>query len=298
MNENIESVNRHSVTNFKPEEYEVLDYLDNQRPRYCGMPVQLWKEEIAAWEANIAFYFPHWKSAGQGHPEHNIHKCRHCGNTNVRYIVAVLHHPTQTNVVFGSDCVEHLGFANRSAFKAAQVRARAEQGNARLRVYHQRVEFLKALPELEAFLKSENLFTSPLHANNHFARDIVAKLNQYGSISPRQVECLMASIQRDLEAPARQAERDARKAAAGPAPEGRQEVSGEVVMVRDYDSQFGVQTKMLVVLANGSTVFVSVPSSATVEKGQQIKFTATFTPKADDKTFAFGKRPTKLSVRN
>lgn len=289
--------NIHSVANFKPEEYEILDYLDNHRPQYCGQPIAAWVQEIKRWEEDMRHYFPTWdrQCFPDSLPEHNIHKCRHCGNTNVRYIVAVKHLPTGVNLVFGSQCVEHLGFANFSEFKAAQVRARAEQGSARLRVYHQRKEFLSNLPEFDAFLKSGELETNPVHANNSFARDIVSKLNQYGSLSPAQVEAFMTSIRRDQERVKREAEIAARKAAAGPAPVGRQTVQGEVVMVKNYDSDFGIQTKMLVVLSNGSTVFVSVPRSAVVDKGRKVQFTATFTPKQEDPKFAFGKRPTKLS---
>lgn len=290
--------NIHSPTNFRPEEYSVIDYLDNQRPRFMGGNPAWYAEEVKHWEREIARFFPNWRN---GNP--SIHRCGHCGNCNVRYIVAVEHMPTKTNVVFGSDCVTKLNFANRDELKAAQIRARAEQGNARMAVYQKRVSFMQANPALATALVD---ISEPVHANNSFAHDVVNKLNQYGYLSERQVECLLASLKRDVEfaatAIARAEAEAARKATALPAPSGRVQVQGTVVMTRGYDSQFGITFKMLVVLDTGAKVFCSIPSDLNntedygTLKGKRIEFTATFTPAPDDKLFAFGKRPTKARV--
>lgn len=289
--------NPHDATNFKPEEYSVIDYLDNQRPRYMGQSITGWQEEIKYWEEQMARYFPGWRNANP-----NIHKCGHCGNTNVRYIVAVEHMPTGKNVVFGSDCVLRLNFANHSEFKAAQVRARAEQGNARLAVYAKRVAFLAANPELATVLANVD---APVHAKNSFAHDVVNKLNQYGELSPRQIECLIESLARDVEwentRASRAAAEEARKATALPAPTGRVQVTGTVVMTKSYDSDYGVTLKMLVLLDTGAKVFCSVPSDLDccevgTLKGKRVQFTATFTPDKNDALFAFGKRPAKATV--
>lgn len=291
--------NPHDATNFKPEEYSVVDYLDNQRPRYMGGPVEFYAAEVKRWEEEMAYYFPGWRNA-----QPNIHACGHCGNTNVRYIVCVEHMPTKTNVVFGSDCVLRLNFANHSEFKAAQVRARAEQGNARMAIYQKRVAFLEANPELATVLAN---IDAPVHANNGFAHDVLNKLNLYGYLSERQVECLVKSLARDVEFENTRASRalaeETRKATATPAPKGRVTVTGTVVMTKVYESSFSRygQLKMLVLLDTGAKVFCSVPSGLDTEgdgilKGKRIEFTATFTPKPDDILFAFGSRPTKARV--
>ena len=291
--------NIHDAANFKPEEYSVVDYLDNQRPRYMGGPVEYYVAEVKRWEEEMAHYFPGWRNANP-----NIHACGHCGNVQVRYIVCVEHMPTKTNVVFGSECVEKLQFANRDELKATQIRARAEQGNARLATYGKRCTFLASRPALADWLTT---IDNPVHANNGFAHDVVSKLNQYGSLSERQVECLVKSLARDIEfaatAATRAAAEEARKATALPAPTGRVVVTGTVVMTKIYESGFSKvgQLKMLVLLDTGAKVFCSVPSSLETEgdgvlKGKRIEFTATFTPKADDALFAFGKRPTKARV--
>jgi len=289
--------NIHSPANFRPEEYSVIDYLDNQRPRYMGGNPAWYAEEIKHWEREIARFFPNWRN---GNP--SIHRCGHCGNCNVRYIVAVEHMPTKTNVVFGSDCVTKLNFANRDELKAAQVRARAEQGNARMATYQKRCTFLEANPILAGVLTT---IDNPVHAKNGFAHDVVSKLNQYGNLSERQVISLLASLARDIEwaatAAARAEAEVQRKATALPAPSGRVAVTGTVVMTKIYEGGFGEQLKMLVLLDTGAKVFCSVPSDLnTAEtgelKGKRIEFTATFTPKSDDNLFAFGKRPTKARV--
>jgi hypothetical protein len=290
--------NIHSVANFDPSEYEIEEYLDNQRPRYCGGPVAGWAAEVENWENTMASYFPHWKAANL-FPEQNIHKCRHCGNTNVRYIVAVWHSPSARNVVFGSDCVAHLGFAGRDDFKASRVRARAEQGNARMRVFKLREEFLAANP---AVLDAITAAADPVHANNAFVRDVLSKLNRYGSLSENQVNAFVKSLARDRDnelVKAHRAEAEAaRRATATPAPNGRVTVQGEVVSVKDYDGQFGICWKMLVLLDTGSKVFVSVPGGIdqTTLRGRKVRFTASFTPSATDPLFAIGKRPTKAEL--
>jgi hypothetical protein len=263
-------INIHSTVNFNPAEYEVVDYLDNQRPRYYGQPIEALQAEIEYWKQSIRQYFPTCACVTEGNvrqlPEHNIHKCRHCGQTNVRYICAVKHLPTGQFVVFGDVCVEHLGFANFQEFRAAQVRARAAQGNANLRAYRKRLAFLDANPAFKAVVERwDAILADPVHRNNSFIRDIVAKFNQYGELSPRQLECLLQSIQRDIDG-ARRREEAARHQAAlvasgVTAPTGRVTVEGKVISVKLHEGAYGSQWKMVVVLTSGAKVYSTVPSA-------------------------------------
>lgn len=292
-----ETNNPHS--NFDPAEYSVVDYLDNRRPQYMGGPVEYYVAEVKRWEEDIAYYFPHWKSACT-HPTHNIHRCHHCGNGTVRYISVVEHLPSKALIVFGSECTHHLGFADRHAFKLAQIKSRAEQGHARLRVWNTRTQFLAANPKLAAIIESKPL-EQTAHAQNAFARDILAKLDQYGSLSERQVECLIESLERDTTRVSRKAQDEIEKAAllaAGVrAPEGRKTVEGTVVSTRVQESQFGMVYKWLVKLTDGTKVWTTIPTGLGTElKGLRVRFTATFEVSKDDQLFAFGKRPTKASV--
>ena len=301
--------NIHSVANFNPADYEVLDYLDNQRPRYAGEPMAAYEMRVQVWKREIARYFPTSACVSEGNvqqlPEHNIHKCRHCGNTNVRYIVACLHRPTGVNVVFGDVCVDHLGFANHQQFRAAQLRARAAQGNANLRAYRQRLQFLEQHPAFKELVESGEL-THPVHANNAFVKDVIAKFDKYGVLSERQVESVIRSCQRDHEFARRRTEQEReeliRRATAQPAPNGRLTVEGKVIMVKDYGFDGISRWKMLMLLTNGSKVFVSVPTSLVNQgnvrdlRDKCIRLTATWAQKPDDTLFAYGKRPTNAEV--
>ncbi len=292
------SENIHSEKNFNPEQYEVVDYLDNKRPIYTGQPVKVFEEQVARWEEDIAFHFPGWRSGGD-----NIHKCAHCGNTMVRWISVVKHLPTGKKIVFGADCTFRLDFPNRQAFKLAQLKSRAELAHARLKVYNLRTQFLADHKDLAAALET---LDAPVHAGNTFAHDIAHKLNQYGTLSPRQVECFISTLARDIERQTMQAQREAQKAvlvASGvKGPVGRLEVSGKVLSVQLRDSQWGSSLKWLVELTTGAKVWSTVPATAAggsdwkLLKGKTVKFTATFEQSEDDALFSFGSRPTKVSV--
>ena len=223
--------------------------------------------------------------------------------------VAVLHRPTNQTVVFGDICVERLGFVSHDAFKAAQLRARAQQGHARLAIFRRREAFLAEHADVSAVLSNEAEMTHPDHSNNAFARDLVAKLNQYGSWSDRQVECFLASVERDHTFARQRAERAtqeaARRATAQPAPQGRVTVEGQVVGVKEHQMEgYGYRVdevtvfKMTVLLDNGSKVWLTLPSgfSSQEVRGRRIRVTATFTRSNTDPTFAFGKRPSGLEV--
>jgi hypothetical protein len=300
--------NAHSVENFNPAEYEVLDYLDNKPPQYFGQPMAVFEAQREAWKRAIREYFPTSACVTTGSapqlPEHNIHKCRHCGQTNVRYIVAVRHIPTNVNVVFGDVCVGHLGFRNHNEFRAAQVRARAAQGNANLAAYRRRLQFLDQYPALKQVIESGEI-DHPVHANNSFVKDVLQKFNKYGTLSERQITALLSSLQRDHNLSRNREERERteviRRQTASPAPSGRATVEGQVLMAKNYDSDLGgVRWKMLVMLTNGAKVFVAVPAALLRLctdprrdlREKFVRFTASFTPKPDDVLFAYGKRPT------
>lgn len=300
----------HNETNFKPEEYEVLEYLDNQPPKmfmplyFFGMNMVEYEEQVTAarteyearraqWNAEMDQYFPHRREE-----QPSIHKCTHCGNTQVRYIVAVRHVPTNQNVVFGDVCVERLGFANHNAFKAAQLRAKAAQGNASVAVYNKRLKFLDAHPDFKTVLDNPVEIGHPVHAKNGFLADILAKFNKYGYLSENQVNAFLKSVVRDHEFAARRAQEAA--IPKGRAPTGRVVITGELVKVKTVTDQRGFNsTKMTLKLSNGARVYMTMPSSydyASYPEGSKVAVRATITASRDDQSFGFGKRPTLISA--
>ena len=274
----------HNPTNFEPSDYAVVDYLDNKRPQYCGGDVDAYREDIKMWEADMrAVLGADWIK--------KIHRCVHCGNGNVRWITAVKHAPSGETVVFGSDCTERLGFANKVAFKLALLQSRADTQAKNFKLYQAKVAFLAANPAIADALVRIN---EPVHARNSFAKDVLGKLAVYGSLSARQIECVLSSMQRDIERAASQAVEAVEPK--GDAPSGRADVSGVVLTIKTQESDYGSVTKMLLKLDNNSKVWLTVPAGADLNRGDRCTVRATFTVSNDDKSFAFGKRPIVLST--
>lgn len=274
----------HNPTNFEPAHYQVEDYLDNKRPEYFGQGIEAFRAEIAWWEADMARVLgADWRM--------KAHHCVHCGNGNVRWITAVRHLPTNEVVVFGADCTARLGFEDRKAFKLAQLKAKAEAGHARLRIWKMREAFVAAHPDLATAIQEAQ---QPIHQGNTFVADVLNKLNQYGSLSDRQVTAVIGSLRRDYEVAARKAQEALE--VKGAAPSGRQTVTGQVLTLREQASDFGIVTKMLLKLTNNSRVWLTCPSGSQIDRGDTVTIRATFQPKADDPSFAFGSRPQALDV--
>jgi hypothetical protein len=276
----------HNPTNFEPADYDVIDYLDNKPPQFYGQDTEAFELELKWHRDEMARTFgADWQK--------KIHHCIHCGNGNVRWITAVLHKPTNETVVFGADCTERLGFANRQAWKLAQLKSKAEAGHQRIKVWKKREAFVAAHPEVALALEAVK---QPLHAGNLFVIDVLAKLNTYGDLSDRQVAAIVKSLAGDQQ----RADRKAAEAleVKGDAPTGRQTVTGTVLTVKAQDTDFGIVKKMLLKLANNSKVWLSVPSGAgDLHQGDVVKVTATFQVSRDDVHFSFGKRPYLVDVK-
>jgi hypothetical protein len=299
----------HNPSQFKPEDYEIVEYFDNQPPRHLFVDSQTQAErdtetlllelesmlgmeptvieprpdKIAEWNAERDLLFPD-----------GAYKCQHCGNGNVRYVVSALHKPTNRRVCFGDICVNRLQFANQQEFKAAALRRKGALQAAALRVWHQCKKYVMEHPEVATYARQ---MQEPVHANNLFVKDVFHRFWKYGSMSPAQLAAIGNSLQRDIDVAARRAAIAAEPPPSAPAPEGRVQVTGEVLSMRIDRTQFGCITKMLVKLASGSKVWCSVPTGANeLRRGDTITFTATFERKAGDQFFAFGKRPRLHSV--
>jgi len=273
----------HNPTNFEPSDYNVLDVYDNKRPEYYGQEVEAFAFEVQQWKDELAAAFgPDWMK--------KIHHCAHCGNGRVRWITAAHHIPTGEVVVFGTDCTVRLGFDNKWAFRLAQLQSKAEAGHARLKVWTARCAFLEANPEFAAAVEQAKL---PAHARNGFVQDVIGKLNHYGSLSPRQVDAVIKSLARDVQFAGQKAVEAVE--VKGPAPVGRQTVTGEVLSTKVVEGYYGSQVKMLLKLQNNSRAWMTVPAAVVLEKGDTVTVTATFEVSKDDASFAFGKHP-KVAV--
>ena len=139
-------------------------------------------------------------------------------------------------------------------------------------------------PQLAAVLAELEHNPEP-HADNRFVHDVVGKFKRFGSISEAQLNALERSLARDTEKATEKAEPK------GPAPQGRVQVSGRVLSLKEQGGIYGLSVKMLLKLENNSKVWVSVPKGATVKAGDNLNLVATFTVSDTDPSFAFGTRP-------
>lgn len=267
----------HNPTHFNPTDYTVTGYFDNQ----------LDTVELRA--LNITG---------------STHKCCHCGNGTVRYITVCRHAPTQTLVVFGAICTDKLGFSGRSEYLLAKLQARATAHAASQRLRQSIEAFWQRYPDFAALAQPvlEQGANHPVHGRNGFALSVLSSITRYGSLTERQRVTVEQSLHRDIE-------RAAAKAAAaltpkGDAPNGRVTVTGTVISLKEYSDinslagrrwgSYGVMdvvVKMLVELPNGARVFCTRPSGSGINRGDTVTVTATWTRKADDRSFATGKRP-------
>lgn len=158
---------------------------------------------------------------------------------------------------------------------------------AKVKVLRER--FMAEHPEVLKWIAEAE---KPVHRDNTFVHDVLAKLDRYGSLTDRQMAAIPTSLARDVEF----AERRAREASEtkGDAPDGKAEVTGKVVSIKWRESHWGATRKMLVKLTNNSKVWLTAAEE--IEPGDTITVRATFTRSDDDRSFAFGKRPKLVEV--
>lgn len=223
-------------------------------------------------------------------------RCSHCGNGTVKYIAACIHIPTGEKVVFGSQCVERLNFKDGKQFQLARLKSLAEAHRTKLANYLRREEFIKNNPGLNEIVEKAKEIT---YGESYFIRNIADKLDNYGYLSDKQVDSFVKAVNRHFE----YKEKLKNKPKGGPAPVGKQTITGTIVSFKDVESNYGyrpvMQTKMLVLLENGSKVYGTMPASVNQDtaKGSEITFTATFEVSKNDESFGFFKRPSKVTVK-
>lgn len=272
----------HNPSQFNPADYTVIDYFDNQPPR---------AEKWTTWTEAGAAAFGHLREAWTKErqflfPEDNCYRCEHCGQTNVRWVVSVRHNPTGKHVCFGNECAFRLDFATRSDFRAAQLRQRSEARAENLRRLIEREQFIAATPGLVELLARAEKST------NSFVRDVVAKLNRYGSLSPAQISAVANALDRDER---RAAEKAIEPQPTTPAPEGRAVVTGVVLTVKEQEGFYGTTFKALIRLTDHNKVWVTQPSGANFERGWTVTLRASWTRSNTDEHFSFGSRPHLIS---
>ncbi len=215
----------HRPSAITPADYVLEDYFGYER---CGT------QEDPETGRDVPILEPYGEEARQAYLNGkqvgvytgNSEKCDACG---ARYIhgATLFHKPTGGFVTFGQDCsTKYL------SLRTLSKRERADRAWARLRRREAKAKnriLLAAHPGINAALKTDH----------YISRDLRAKAIKWGGLSDRQVE-LAFKLVGDT------AKREAEKADAVPAPEGRFEVTGEILCTKIQDGFYGPQEKMLV----------------------------------------------------
>lgn len=254
----------------------------------------------------------HMKQTGGNFSDHQHGgSCQVCG-ANSHYLGVFYHSATNQYIQTGYECADKMSLGDSKAFKAFRKQIKDS------------ADFMTGKKKAEQILQDSNLqscweiyLRSPEDRSinsEHIIASIVSNLVRYGSLSMKQEEYLRhllgnIDVQKGWAA-AREEQDRIRQETAEDCPEGRIEVLGTVVSVKEKDTQFGYTLKMLVESTSGFRVWGSVPSSLkcllfseggeltqrTVKRGDKIKFSATVSPSDEDKKFGFFSKPTKANI--
>lgn len=224
--------------------------------------------------------------------------CMVCGSVNAAYTVLFHHAASNSYVRMGQDCARKCEMGDERAFKAFKAGLddyrKCRAGKAKAAALLEEAGLGKAWEVFEVASKVPSVDT-PNEENT--ICDIVGKLVQYGSLSERQLEFVRGLLGRIDTRAARMAQRERERAAAPPCPSGRIQISGTVLSVKEYESDFGPCRKMTVKSEAGWVCYGTVPSGAhEVRHGDRIRFTGTLTASDRDVKFGFFKRPYLIEV--
>lgn len=244
----------------------------------------------------------------EGFPYAQVHphgQCDHCGQ-GLRYVAVMFHHPSAALIQVGLTCL-----GNRFASTAAEVKRMMAEA-AKAREAHKLLDgFLAACAENQDLAYATYAWNIEAAAPEGadiwgvgVLADIARKARQYGGgVSAKQLAFVSRILTQLDERFTKQerinAERAAVKAEAGPAPEGRVAVEGEIVKIKKVEGDWGTRIVITVKLDNGAMINGTAARAIAedVTLGRRAAFTATFERKADDETFAWFNRPIKAVIR-
>lgn len=163
--------------------------------------------------------------------------------------------------------------AEKAAAKAAEAEAKraAERANA-----------------AEWAAEHADVVTALASLTGEFADDLRAGLAEWGSLTDRQCETVLA--------------RAAEDAAKSPVIEGRGPVVGQIIRTKVTEYGFRSSLKMIVADDRGFRLWGTVPAAILDSEyegplaGHRVEFTATLSRSGDDEAFGFFSRPTKAHL--
>ena len=236
-----------------------------------------------------------WDASNLSEKDLKGEKCDCCGH-KIKYAVIAKHIPTNTIASLGRKCASNIEALKKcgSIIDGASIAL-----SQRILCENREQEFRKAHPEA---CESLDWAKSGM---NRVASDLLEKLRRFGSLSEKQISFLIGIHQRDI---------SNRASATATAPTGKASVEGTILSVKEGETHGKYKTfrfKVLVDIGGGVRVWGSAkgewnyhailgrtPTGDAVEpqKGQRVKFTASFEPSQKDPLFGFFKRPSKWQL--
>lgn len=222
---------------------------------------------------------------------HSSGQCGHCGAL-IRYAALMVREDVKEYIFVGEDCLDNR-FDALTKGEFQRLRKAAKLNRERKTRVEQREQFLLDNPGLEQALETDH----------YISDDLRGSLKRNGSLSEAQV-ALAFKIEREEReraerAAKREAEREALLAQGVRVPTGRLVITGTVLSIREQESAYGFQMKMLVQSDEGWKVWGTMPLSLMgigVEVGDRVTFTAAISASDDDPVFGFYSRPTKAAI--
>lgn len=243
--------------------------------------------------------------------------CHVCGATFLDFAV-FLHRPSGDLIRVGCDCAEKIADGHALAqFSIYRDKAAAARRRVRgIKIGRERLEercpaaaaILDARDEYEANTPCDRETGAPLDGSRWIREtyeqatiaDIVGRLYQRGSISEAQWNFLDVLCERhaanEQRAAERAAERDSRPEIPADVLDGRVVIEGEVVALKEVETDFGITTRMLVKTDAGWVVWGTRPSAIDdAERGDRVRFACRVSA-GDERGFGFFSRPTKAEI--
>lgn len=239
----------------------------------------------------------HMKQTGGEYANHEHGgSCQVCG-ASAFYLATFYHAETNSYIRAGQSCTFKMGATVKGAFTRIRKMVKNAKDFATGRAKAEKALADKNLSRAWEIFNAEYEGAAPNEES--IIRDIVTKLIRYGSLSEKQFAFVAKLFEKIDTRPEREAKRAAEDAAAEDCPEGRIEITGEVLTTKSEDSAYGMTYKMLVRDDRGFKVWGTVPSSLdfNLDYGWRVSFTAAVTPSGDDPKFGFYKRPTKATAK-
>jgi len=227
----------------------------------------------------------------------NLHanKCGCCGQ-KIKYSAIAKHIPTNRIIAIGRICAGKIETLKRYGGLIENASIALSE---KILCNHREQEFRNAHPEACEALDWAKSGLSRL------GTDLLEKLRRYGSLSEKQIRLLVDVHQKDVAN---------RASATSTAPTGRQSVEGVILSVKEVTidgTPIKYKFKVTIDIGGGVKVWGSSKGewfyhailgktasgdSVNPERGQRVKFTATFEPSEKDPLFGFFKRPSKWEV--